>query len=300
MIIDQNLKLALKTTVALALALTLAHLIYAGSSSNGLSGRSVMGIVFGTGATAIFVFECLLSARKKLVAHRIGRVQTWLRAHIWLGLLSFPLILLHSGFRWGSGLAAALMWLAAIVLVSGVTGMVLQHYLPRLMQNLVDKETIYDEIPNRLKRLPAEADRLFERLTGGAGLQNAGSVPMLRTSAEFRAITPAPQELLSSEIIADIKQTVHSYLMDRPTPPATKLLPVRESIQAYFGQLRRITPFEVHGILNDLEDICEERRQLALQQRLHHWLHGWLLIHAPTSFALLVLTFVHAVLALKY
>jgi hypothetical protein len=97
-----------------------------------------------------------------------------------------------------------------------------------------------------------------------------------------------------------MKETVRSYLTDQPTSPATKLLPVRKSIQAYFGQLRRTTPFEVHGILNDLEDICEERRQLALQRRLHHWLHGWLLIHVPTSFALLVLTFVHAVLALKY
>jgi hypothetical protein len=299
MIIDQNLKLALKTA-ALVLVLALAYSIYAGSSSNGLSGRSAMGIAFGIGATAIFVSECLLSARKKFVAHRIGRVQTWLRAHIWLGLLSFPLILLHSGFRWGSGLAAALMWLTTIVLVSGVTGMVLQHCLPRLMQKLVDNETVYEQIPNRIKRLPAEADRQFERLTGGAGLQNAGSVRMLRTSAEFRTITPAPQELLSPEIIDDMKETVRSYLMDQPTSPATKLLPVRKSIQAYFGQLRRITPFEVHGILNDLEDICEERRQLALQRRLHHWLHGWLLIHVPTSFALLVLTFVHAVLALKY
>jgi hypothetical protein len=299
MIIDQNLKLALKTA-ALVLALTLAYAIYAGSSSNSLNGRSGMGIVFGIGATAIFFFECLLSMRKKFVVYRIGRVQTWLRAHIWLGLLSFPLILLHSGFRWGSGLAAALMWLTAIVLVSGVTGMLLQHFLPRLMQKLVDKETIYDQIPNRIKRLPAEADRLFEHLTGETGWQNAGSVRMLRTSAESRAITPAPQELLSPEIIADMKQTVRSYLTDEPTFPATKLLPARKSIQVYFGQLRRITPFEVHGILNDLEDICEERRQLALQHRLHRWLHGWLLIHVPTSFALLVLTFVHAVLALKY
>jgi hypothetical protein len=49
-----------------------------------------------------------------------------------------------------------------------------------------------------------------------------------------------------------------------------------------------------------LEAICEERRELAQQKRLHHWLHGWLLVHVPLSLALLLLSAAHAVLALRY
>jgi len=59
-------------------------------------------------------------------------------------------------------------------------------------------------------------------------------------------------------------------------------------------------PVAAHGILRDLEEICEERRQLLAQRRMHLWLHGWLLVHVPLSFALLVLTAVHAVLSLRY
>ena len=59
-------------------------------------------------------------------------------------------------------------------------------------------------------------------------------------------------------------------------------------------------PVAAHDVLHDLEEICEERRQLLIQRRLHLWLHGWLLIHVPLSFALLVLTAVHAVLSLRY
>ena len=39
---------------------------------------------------------------------------------------------------------------------------------------------------------------------------------------------------------------------------------------------------------------------MDLQLRLHHWMHGWLLIHVPTSFALLVVTAWHAWIAVSY
>jgi len=71
-------------------------------------------------------------------------------------------------------------------------------------------------------------------------------------------------------------------------------------VAAYFAHLRTIMPVAAHDLLRDLEGICEERRQLMVQRRLHLWLHAWLLVHVPLSFALLVLTAVHAVLALRY
>jgi len=52
--------------------------------------------------------------------------------------------------------------------------------------------------------------------------------------------------------------------------------------------------------LLDLESMVEERRQLAIQVKLHHWLHGWLFLHVPVSMAFLVLTLVHAVVSLVY
>jgi hypothetical protein len=36
------------------------------------------------------------------------------------------------------------------------------------------------------------------------------------------------------------------------------------------------------------------------QRRLHRLLHGWLLIHIPASYALLLLGVAHAVVALTY
>ena len=64
---------------------------------------------------------------------RVGSAQTWMRGHLWLGLLSFPIILFHAGLTFGGSLTAVMMWIFAVVVVSGVVGAALQHYLPRLM-----------------------------------------------------------------------------------------------------------------------------------------------------------------------
>ena len=67
-----------------------------------------------------------------------------------------------------------------------------------------------------------------------------------------------------------------------------------------FAGLRTLLPAAAHDTLADLEDICSEARQLLRQERLHRWLHGWLLVHIPLSLALILLGAVHAVMALRY
>ena len=78
--------------------------------------------------------------------------------------------------------------------------------------------------------------------------------------------------------------------------------PVRQSRRSaeIFENLRlRINP-EAHGVVDRIEELCEQRRQLDVQERLHLWLHNWLLIHLPLSAALILLMFVHGFMALKY
>ena len=81
---------------------------------------------------------------------------------------------------------------------------------------------------------------------------------------------------------------------------ATHLLSVPAQARNHFQQLRTMAPPELKEMVNDLESICEEARQLDRQEKLHHLLHGWLLIHIPLSYALLLLSAVHAVMALRY
>src|SRR6185437_5502745 len=95
-------------------------------------GGTQVGLIFGAIAFAIFIFGVLLSLRKKVVLWPIGSVQSWLRAHIWLTLLTIPLVLFHSGFRLGGPMTTLLVVLYAVVMISGIYGLVLQHQLPNI------------------------------------------------------------------------------------------------------------------------------------------------------------------------
>ncbi len=54
------------------------------------------------------------------------------------------------------------------------------------------------------------------------------------------------------------------------------------------------------GRVEEIQAWCDERRMLDLQIKLQHWLHGWLFVHAPISFLLMMLTAWHAYVTLFY
>ena len=316
-----DLRWVLGATTA-ALAGMAAYLAYAAFAPGGPRGGSTAGLTFAFLGTGVIVFECLLSLRKKYPASPFGRVSVWLRAHVWLGLLSFLLILFHSGFRWGHGLAWVLMWLFAIITVSGLFGLGVQNYLPRLMMEKLTRETIFDQIPVILGELRRDADERVEFVTADLGVEDeqgefvrAGGVKRYfdagqRASAQEKIDAfvarrkKGPQIVIDEESASALRehylQQVRPFLTPAPPEHSRTLFRSRESVAGYFQFLRTIVPAPAHQLLKDLEEICDERRQLFIQVRLHHWLHGWLYVHVPLSMAFLVLTLVHAVVSLRY
>lgn len=252
--------------LAAAVVFLIAALLYvfvAMRSPGGPRGGTALGLVFGIAGYALMLYAGFLGLRKKFPVARLGRAQTWMRGHLWLGLVSFPLILFHGGFAWRGPLTAVLMLLFFIVIVSGIFGAALQHYLPRMMTLQVPMETIYEEIPHVRQQLRQEADQLVEAMAQ-IDVEHDDKV-------RFR-------EMYQSKILPVLEQ-----------PPAELFSPLRVAV-----------PAALHATLDDLENICEEQRQLNRQMKLYHWLHAWLLVHVPLSIALLVLGGVHAFMALRY
>src|SRR6202521_6180123 len=260
--------------------------------SEGPMGGTTMGLLFGSLGFAFMIFAALLGARKKVPVWRVGRAQTWMRGHLWLGLLSLPLIVFHSGIRYGHGLSAVLMTLLIVVVASGVFGAALQHYMPRVMTREITMETLYEEIEHVRAQLLEEAEELFAQATAEpAKSAEAGVAGSTVASVEVRTDETAP---LRSFFEQELKP-----FLENPGTRGHALADEGQSRSA-FAQLRTLVPPALHTTLEDLESICEEERQLSLQARLHLWLHGWLLLHIPISLALILLGAVHAVMALRY
>jgi len=293
---------------------TAVYVAYAVHAPEGARGGSTLGLAFGVIGFGFMIFAALLGARKRVPVWRIGRAQAWMRGHLWLGLLSLPVILFHGGFHFGGTLTSVLMWLLIITVVSGVFGAVLQHYVPRVMTADVQLETIYDEIGNVRKLLREEADRGVEALCGSLGLgksakeeeQRAGGFSAARamtaTSSGAAVAAAAETVVLSEGECAPLRKFYLSEMrpfLVRPKQRGSRLGDA-DKAQGVFSGLRTLMPQTAQATLQDLEDICDEARQLVRQEQLHHLLHGWLLVHIPLSLALILLGAVHAVMALRY
>src|ERR1700719_711983 len=393
-------------------------------------GGTPLGLWFGSISLGIFVFAALLSLRKKIPLWRVGTVQRWLRAHIWLTILTIPLVILHSGFRLGGPMTTFLMVLYAIVMVSGFYGLFLQHVMPRLMKERLPAETVFEQIPHIRSQLAAAAEKLRDSFKPAPPKKpDAGAAVMASTKGELStpvaraksvtgsavtaapvraAATSAPAKTAAAELdpapasipnaavtpAAPKAETIGTPTArvqsdppgatvaraevpagdqpapsppiapaERPAPPpvpaakppapaaapkpaapvaakpaaapkpaakpAAPSDPASEAVLIEFIE-RQILPYlqarrgdrmrlgnprfsddtfrfvklrVTEGYRSRVEEIqgwCDERRMLDLQTRLQHWLHGWLFIHVPFSFFLLMLTIWHACVTLFY
>ena len=107
---------------------------------------------------------------------------------------------------------------------------------------------------------------------------------------------------LSEEQIEPVRAFFETEMLPFLKNPDAKGSRLGEDIRsnAAFTKLRMLVPAAAHPVIANLENLCEEERQLTRQARLHKLLHTWLLCHIPLSLALMVLSVFHAVIALRY
>jgi hypothetical protein len=284
-------------------------------SGQWLGGASAPGLTFGIAAGLLILFEFSLWPRKKVRVWRIGRAQTWMRAHIWLGLLTVPLAVLHSGFRLGGALPTVLMVLFAIVIASGLFGLWMQQIIPRMMLEQAPGETIYSQINRVARQLVHEADAIVAACCEPSqGEAPAGRTVQVAAVAESyqeggRDFRPWQVKLLEREL--PVRPTPNTAALgafhhDELRPylltgsAANPVLAAAARAAQVFDALRRKSELSVTSVIDALERLCDQRRDLDVQARLHKWLHAWLWAHLPLSAALVLLMLVHAFAALRY
>jgi hypothetical protein len=314
--------LATVLAAAGAAALYLAYGFRSGSWS-WPGGSSPPGFLFGVLGGAIILFEMLLWPRKSLWrGRRLGRTKWWMTAHIWLGLLTVPLLLLHGDFHFNlatSTLAAVLVWLLVIVVASGVFGLVVQNTVPRMMLENVPAETIHSQIGHVLDQYRAEAERLVGATCGRSPRRGEGggedgderaddAPPYMAVEAVRRAgrLTGKVVQVgikarfvpESEPLLAFFQEEIEPYLRVKSASGLALASPKRAA--SMFEDLKVKLRREAHDVVDKLADLCDQRRQFELQSRLHGWLFVWLAVHVGLSVALVLLMFAHVVLSLKY
>jgi hypothetical protein len=292
---------AVASVTILAIA-ALAYVPYALFYPGGPSGNSIPGLIYGVAGYGMMLFAGLLGARKRVPLWRIGRAKIWMRGHLWLGTLSLPIILFHAGFAARGPLTFVLLILLFLVVLSGITGAMIQHFVPRRMTAAVPLETIYEQIPHVREQLHAEATALVEQLCADPESVSVATATLETGRVAVAAADEEPAIELNAKERAHLRQVYNDGILPFMRDPEGSSSPLADPAKAapFFEALRRQSPESIHDALNDLENICEEQRQLTRQSRIYVWLHGWLLVHVPLAITLLVLGGIHALVAIRY
>jgi hypothetical protein len=258
-------------------------------------GGTPLGLGLGIVSFVIFIFAALLGWRRKVPSWRLGRMQVWMKGHIWLTFLTVPLVFMHAGFRFGGTLTSVLMWVYLAVMVSGVLGLVLQYVLPRIMKDKLPQEVVFEQIPYLRAQL-AERARAVRTLIAKDPVPVAAPAAVVAGETPVEAAAPEPVDDYPETLARALDTRIIPYLeLDRGDHHD---LADAKSAEDLFIVARLQSEERWHPLVDELKTLVEERRQLDLQTRLQHWLHGWILAHAPLSFVLLILLVWHIAVAL--
>lgn len=278
MLIDSTHKKWFAVTVAITAAATACYLWCYLTTPGGLTGGSLVGLWYGIAGSALMIYAGLLSVLRRVPSWWwIGSRKVWLRGHIWLGILSGVFILYHSGFRWGGPLELVLWVVLLLTLATGVLGLLLQQFLPHLITTRIASESPFEQIPHLCLVMRQQAEALVESVQADD-----------KRDADVKA-----------ELRKFFDTEVRPFLGPDYAHSSSLAHPLRS--QVLFARIRAMPGMsEVKEQLGQLETYCDERRQLGQQERLHRWLHVWLLVHVPLSAVLLVFGLAHAVMSLYY
>ncbi len=328
----------------LALVLILSGAVWHGIESaqadRWVGGGSAVGIVLGSIAAFIILFELLLWPRKRLRRYKLGPTRYWLAAHLWFGLATGPLAFIHAGFRFGGTFTSVLMYLLLFVLVSGIYGWIMQVVIPRWMLGNLPDETIHGQIddvsvqnaldarrmltvafgpkPEGLTKL-TNLDEAVSRLMGQRTRRNAitQEYEQIVVGALQRRGTVRGRSVVDGEFEVDVADSrvlwreyaavVDPYLLrgivgkKTPTPQNESVkLHTKQESIEYFSLLRQSCHPGSSKIIDHLERLGDQRRQFDSQKRAHRWLHSWIAVHASASIILGIMLIAHIILAIRY
>jgi hypothetical protein len=221
------------------------------------------------------LFLAVYNARKKFPFLPLGTSATWLQWHLYIGIGSVGVFVLHAGVPWPSGVlnsTLAVIYLATIA--SGLVGLFLTRTIPRQLAR-VGEEVIYERIPAlRLQVRSQAGEAVLQSVTAsGATMLADFYVDRLfdffhrpRGAGYFIRPTTARRRSLMSELTA-----VRRYLSDQEQAACERL----------FALLRRKDDLDFH-----------EARQRLLK--------GWLFVHIGLTYGLVALALLHGLLAFAF
>ena len=234
-----------------------------------------MAYLTGWALLALVLFLTAYNARKKLAFLPLLSSQTWLRAHSWIGMLAALVFVMHLRGRVPTGAFEGV--LAALFLgvtLSGIAGWWLSRVLPRRLSS-AGGEVPYERIPVILRDLRQRAEALVV-----SGIPSAGAT----TLADFYAAR------LRGFFAGSANLGPHLFGSTRAV----------NTLLADLGGVERYLNASERKAAQDLAALVRQKDALDLHRTTQLVLKGWLFVHIPLTYGLLVFIAAHLVIVYSF
>lgn len=224
---------------------------------------------------AVILFLTFFNLRKKVPFLRLGTTSFWLQLHVYIGIISGALFIVHSGFSWPHGLLNQIIAACfTIVFLTGIIGLWISREFPKRL-TIAGFETPFERIPHVRNQLRIEAEALVL-----AGVDNQTS-PVI---ADFYT--------KNLGLFFTRHENFLAHLQRSRTPQASHL--------SQFNEIERYAKKNELELVSKLADLVEKKHLLDYHYTLQLSLRVWLFAHIPLSYSLLILSVMHIIIVYSF
>lgn len=272
---------------SLGLVLISVGLYASHSPANPPSGSSWQGYTLGTIGALLIVWLAWLGIRKRSYQSKLGTVQGWTSAHVYLGTAVLIIGSLHSALEFGWNVHTVAYVLMCLVIFSGFYGL---HGYINHPHSLSENRR-----GGSRKSLFAE---LYELNTRGLRLADSCRADLQRAITSSIARTA-----IGGGVVAQLFARDKSFVtrdVGRPSPNKDQQY-VIDLVAERIPKAERAS--EAVALEELLSLLC--RRQTILRRirkdiQLEGWLRIWLYVHVPLTLTLIVALIVHIISTFIY
>lgn len=202
---------------------------------------------------------------------KLGQSRHWLNIHFAASLLFLVLLGFHSRLQWPQGGLTFWLWILSLwTVATGILGLSLQRWIPRVLASGLSVEVHFDRIPALVNDIRVQAESIVK----GSG------APLVDLYERHLALSLAePQGRLI--YFTDITGGIRSRLRE-------------------VDYLRRFLGDEEADKLDRLESLLRTKLEIDAHYTLQRALRLWLVLHVPTSLVLAGLVVLHVLAVLYY